>query len=443
MAISSSIITISQVCEAESCLLQWSVVHEDNNSPDCFLADTAYYIRLYRTPLTLLPADITVFNTSGSVTYVSTEEESVIEEFVTFQGDQVARLDKPFYQTFTFTTLGIYNASGQPSEAITFGVTEGSNEIRASAPCFGTILVNYITQYLRYRFVGTFYESTPIVVVSRQIVIGALAICNNETIRDAAIVEIMKRCAADDSGCLELTDPEVDTSSDEGAAYDKQGKKLIKVYVEDPSYIAAYCTRGSITWLGTDEDTIEEEIAGMGGNFSASFHVYNLISQEVSGGNVNTLEVINGNLSMIRTPEDAVINGIPIGYGTVRIKYLTRYQKYLIAAAVTGMGVFIVHDLVGINCDYASTTYQLGVETVTNRYDITLVFKDFVTGEPVPLADVWVDDVPVGQTDGNGEVFIRQVLVDVDHTVRAKKEGYIDTYSDSLANDVFRITSPS
>jgi len=428
----SSNLQILKSCSEKDCSLNWDIIAEDNKSPECYLLGTAYFIRLYKIPTDL---DVTVFSTNGSVILDSSVDESIIDEYVIFTGEQIGNLSKPYYSSFSYTLIGnAYKSDGTVISNITFTITPGTKEIKASTPCYAVILVNYISTYKKYRFSGSSLGNLLIV---------ATATCENENqVSSTETVLIKSGCAGE---CLSVL-IDIDTSSDTGAAYDAQGSKLFLVYGVGKEDICVAATRGSVSFLDSYEEQIEEEITGTKSSFSATKYVYSIIEQiPIGKSNVSSLYIENGNLKMSTNPGDLEIECIPPGCGSIKIKYLTKCLRYLVTSSEPGNGIFVVKDLnydETSDCDqYFFSTYSIGTEAGIQIYDITLIYKDFVTGETLSDAQVWVDNVYRGTTDINGEILVKGLSADIQHSAKASKIGYLTTDSDSLANDNFIIRS--
>jgi len=82
-------------------------------------------------------------------------------------------------------------------------------------------------------------------------------------------------------------------------------------------------------------------------------------------------------------------------------------------------------------------TAELPSNTTTR--DITISISDFVDGEDVDGALVYLDGSLAGTTDSNGEVSITGVTVG-GHTIKVTKAGYIDSDSDAICNDFIMVT---
>jgi len=421
-----SSIKIVESCDDDNCSLDWQLKSDDNNDPSCYLVGTPYKIRLYKVPQTL---NEIVFNTNGSINFDEIIEKSVENEYIIFSGEQAQELNFPFISDFSYTLIGnAYSEDGAILPTITFSVFPGRKRILASIPCFAVLKSNYTTQYSYHSFIGASVGETLLI---------AMASCGNDSVESAISIDIKSCC--DDEECLPISIV-IDTETDRGANYDNENKKLIRVYGAERNQISVKATKGNIEFLGPNEDTIEETLAGCNGNFNASKFVSNLITQETINGNIKPFVVERGSLRMAISPEDGEANRILPGYGVVKIKYISRYLEFLITSSDLTKGVFYITNSEDEDCEIVCIEYDLGGEgDGINRYDITVIYRDFVTGAPIPQNKVWVDDKYIGATNDAGELLIENVTSNTKHLIRAEKPGYLNTDSDSLANDSFII----
>ena len=412
-----------------SCSLEWVLEDEDNDDPECYLIGTSYLIRLYESPETLI---VQAFNSNGSVNYIEDITEDIEDEYIVFGGEQTQNLSKVMHSDFSYTLIGnIYGVNGVVLPSVTFTIQIGTKQIMASVPCYAVIKVSYVSQYSSYKFSGS---------SEGKLLLVAFATCesnDDEVIKDIIDIDVWESCENAQDRCLDI-EINVDTSSDEGSNYDNQGNKLIKVWGATINQISYAATLGSVTFLGSADEIIEEDISGCGVDaFNTSNRIHSIVSQSVTSGNLNSFIVENGKLKMITGGEDK--EGIPKGYGTLHIKYVTRYLKFLIESTRDGKGVFIVDDNTYEECGITCQEYELGEDTGEELYDITVIYKDFVTGAPIGEARVWVDNNYIGQTNTNGEIEVKQISAGKKHLIKASKPGYLNTDSDSLTNDSFII----
>ena len=414
-----------------SCSLQWDLVDEDNDSPECLLIGTSFLIRLYESPETL---SVQTFNSNGTINYIEDILENITDEYVVFSGEQTSDLSKVMHSGFSSVLIGnAYGVNGEVLSSVTFTIQKGTKQILASVPCYAIIKVGYTSIYSSYKFSGN---------SEGKLILVAIATCesnNNEQVIDTIDIDLWESCEnADDDRCLDI-EIKIDTSSEEGSNYDNQGSKLIKVWGATIGQISYAATLGSVTFLGSIDDIIEEDISGCGADgFNTSDKVHGIVSQSVISGNLNSFVVEDGELKML-TGGDPV-GGVPKGYGTLRIKYVTRCLKFLIESSRDGKGVFIVDDNTYEECGITCQEYELGEDAGDEKlYDITIIYKDFVTGAPIGEARVWVDDKYIGQTNADGEIDIEQISAGKKHLIRASRPGYLNTDSDSLTNDSFII----
>jgi len=414
-----------------SCSLQWVLEDEDNDDPECYLIGAPHLIRLYESPETLT---VQTFNSNGTINYIEDVTEDITDEYIVFSGKQTSDLDKVMHSDFSSVLIGnAYGVNGEVLSSVTFTIQKGTKQILASIPCYAIIKVSYTSQYSKYKFTAS---------SEGKLLLAAIATCesnNNEQVLDTIDIDLWETCKnAEEDKCLDI-EIKIDTSSEEGSAYDSQGKKLIKVWGALISEITYGATLGNVASLGSVDDIIEEDISGCGEDgFNASNKVHSIISQSTLNGNLNSFIIEDGELKMITGGSS--VGGIPKGYGTLRIKYVTRCLKFLIESTKEGKGVFIVDDNTYSECGITCQEYTLGEDKGGEKlYDITVIYKDFVTGAPIGEARVWVDDKYIGQTDVDGKIDVEQMTAGKKHLIKASRPGYLNTDSDSLTNDSFII----
>lgn len=142
-------------------------------------------------------------------------------------------------------------------------------------------------------------------------------------------------------------------------------------------------------------------------------------------------------------------------YAVIKVSYTTFYDKYIFSGEVGENVLTAISDesedsyLIEIveageegeeeGSSSLSSMCSCSTSSSIKYTDVTLSFADFVTGEPIEGAKVYVDGQYKGTTDANGKILVKDLKINVKHDVKATKEGYLDTDSDSLANDKFII----
>lgn len=420
-------ITVTDICDADACSLDWELNNEDNNNPVCYRVGTEYYLRLKRIPPQMTAS---VFSTNASVVYDSEQTEEIEEEYVIFTGDQENNSSKTIDSDFSYEIIGnVYSETGVLLPSVTFTIHPGTAQITASIPCYAVLKIDYTHKYDRYKFVA--FSEGMVLFVAR-----GLCPYTNEYVTGTLNQEIKLSCVEEECLPIEI---EIDTSSEEGANYDNDSKKLIKVYGANRNQIEVLNSRGSITYLGIANDEIEEEFEVCDRQINAQKRVHVIKSQQITSGNLKNVFVENGELVFPENPDAEDINGIPYGYGTIKVVYLTQYLKFLITSEISGHSVFLVRDIVNEDCEWHCIGFEIGTEPGEKLYDITVIYRDFVTGNPIAEAEVWVDDKYIGQTDDSGEILVKGMTGNKKHLIKASKPGYLNTNSDSLANDSFII----
>lgn len=424
-------VTIVDTCEGiESGTLEWNLVDDDNSDPECYLVGSEYYVRLYKTPESL---DQSAYAINGSVYFDSEQTEDITDEYVVFSGTQTSNLKNVFLGNFSYKIIGnVISDSGVSLPSIAFTISPGDKGIAANIPCYAILKVSYKTKYYRYKFVG---------VSEGKILLIALATHNGESVSSSYDITVYEDCDKTDL-CADIS-LEIDTSSEEGSSYGLENKKLIKIYGIEKENVAVYVTRGSLQYLGSEDVKVEdEEIAVINRVGRLNKKVLNIISQTITGGNITPLTVdAYGGIQMSEEASGETVAGIPFGYGTVKVTYTTRALKFVISSETGGKGILIAQEITTEDCSLSYIEYQFEEDEEDTLYDITVSYADFVTGDALPDVSVWVDGIYKGKTDSEGKLEVKQVSVNVKHTIKATKAGYLDTDSDSLANDTFIIRS--
>jgi len=130
-------------------ILEADIVDEDNNSPDCYVPGTDYYVRLYRSSEDLaISAEMNFGNIS--LENLSVQEE--IEETIIFNGSDSVTSQRIIQGNFVYTFDGIAFGIDHSIYASNVSHTIGSKNLRATEEIFGVIDVSYITKYMKYKF---------------------------------------------------------------------------------------------------------------------------------------------------------------------------------------------------------------------------------------------------------------------------------------------------
>jgi len=133
------------------------------------------------------------------------------------------------------------------------------------------------------------------------------------------------------------------------------------------------------------------------------------------------------------------------GYGVLELTYITAFDRWEYKSPVAGD--VIVYAIGTGNCvdsngDYPSASLTLDIDETCaeEANEVTIVVKDFVTGNVISGASVVIDRNFVGTTDVNGTVYAG-LLAGGSHQIRTTAPGYTDSDNDLLGNDEFVVSS--
>lgn len=130
-------------------VIEADIVDEDNDSPDCFVPDKDYYVRLYRSSESLsISAKVNFGNISLEESFVQEE----IEETIIFSGSDSVSSQKIIQGSFVYSFDGLAFNIDHEAYISNIEHTIGSKNLKAIEKIFGVIDVLYITKYMKYKF---------------------------------------------------------------------------------------------------------------------------------------------------------------------------------------------------------------------------------------------------------------------------------------------------
>lgn len=133
--------------------LDVEIVDGDNDNPDCYLINVDYYVRLYKSRDSML---ITARSNFGNVElYEKSIEESIENEFITFNGRNTISSDKIIKDNFIAIPVGkIYTLAGTEYSS-DISAELNTNSITALEEIVGIYEISYLTKYDKYKFLST------------------------------------------------------------------------------------------------------------------------------------------------------------------------------------------------------------------------------------------------------------------------------------------------
>lgn len=120
--------------------------------------------------------------------------------------------------------------------------------------------------------------------------------------------------------------------------------------------------------------------------------------------------------------------------GVLKITYQTSYDVLDVVCPIASMCLL---EAKGAS-RYGYTTLDYTYGTGEGTTPVMLKVRDAQTNVVLPDASVWINDVYMGVTDGNGFIDLGYMNPGT-YSVRAVKSGYQDTDQDVIANDSFTV----
>lgn len=215
--------------------------------------------------------------------------------------------------------------------------------------------------------------------------------------------------------------------------------------------VKVFSTIGSVNLAGTGTAEKTEQISFSGTRTAElSYPCSGGFSYEIFGkaydidGNV-------ANISFKATTGTTTISANKECYCIINVTYNVKYSKYKFSSSEEGSMIIVAISNCGGESVSSETTVTFGeasssisssssyssVRTTT----VTFIYKDFVTGTILPDVSFFLDGENKGKTDESGKIIIHGVTVNEKHTISGTKEGYLNTDSDSLENDMFIINA--
>lgn len=228
---------------------------------------------------------------------------------------------------------------------------------------------------------------------------------------------------------------------------------------QDILSVNAFSTSGSLSYSGTGSSEKTEQISFNGERTSnvsytcAGGFSYSIRGKafDLTGKQITPTFSMPGGLGTVYASADC--------FAVIEVTYDVTYDVYKFSGAVGDEKAVLIAtstcggELVSASIDVefdsgASSTASCSsccssccCSSSNIKTSVTLVYKDFVTGSPIEGASVFVDDKSVGTTNAGGSITVSGITTNVTHNIKASKEGYLTTDSDSLSNDSFIINS--
>lgn len=275
---------------------------------------------------------------------------------------------------------------------------------------------------------------------------------------DSLNVRIQEREGEEGAPTLESCSLSIEIESDDNegsSSYAIGSTYFARVYASgNVSNLSSFSTNGTFSSAGTGTTSITDEVITFSGTDSAS-----LPSKYSSGFSYEVIGLVyDSNGDIISDPGFRMegTDGFNVYsskkcYASIKVSYVAEYYIYRFNGTETGEAQLVVTGICNEEDQVASTTVTFSEEVSSAASDssstslgttsITITYKDFVTGERVSNASVWVDEEYAGTTNDQGQITLTDITTNTTHKIKASKEGYITTDSDSLANDQFIINT--
>lgn len=133
---------INEMIEAE-------IVDADNNNPDCYVPNTDYYVRLYKSSENL---SISTKINFGNIFLETSSIQEEIEETIIFTGSDSVSSQKIIQGNFAYNFDGLAFDINHNLYTSNIAYVIGSNTLRTTSKIFGVINISYITKYMKYKF---------------------------------------------------------------------------------------------------------------------------------------------------------------------------------------------------------------------------------------------------------------------------------------------------
>lgn len=451
-----SVVERGQEDTTQDCSLSWEIKEEDNGGSIDYEPGKTFFVRLYST--SNIERLITFISTNRSglglvaedaVDYIGIEEDV----YITFTGSSSASLTYQYRSNFNYTIFGsIYNSLGESINP-SFGINESS--IVSSENCYGVIKVSYVTSYDLYAFSLPDYGTY---------LITAIGTCSSGSTSSTMTVECSKEEDDDEENAKSCgLNIEVNSEDNGGTSAYEVGKTYTaRLYsgsdIDSPNVFNSLGTislkssgvTGVVGDFSSDDTDDKVYVSFTGGKTtSLPFPYGGGFSSKAVGGFYG----VDGNkigIPSFAISEDTLTANVKC-FGILELEYTTSYDEYSFRANSIGQAILGASNVCGGERVTTSVTLTISSEgtdtgsstsgsSTSQKVSITFVYKDFVTGEVISGAQVFVDGTKKGTTDDSGKITIEDLDANKTYNLRATKDGYLDTDSDSLSNDQFVIS---
>jgi len=126
------------------------IVDSDNDNSECYLPDTDYYIRIYRSSRDIAVSAKVNFGTIELVT--PQVAENITEEYITFNNVDSVNSNKIIYDNFQYSSIGLVYDEDHNKISSVLSFTEGQQNIRSKVAIMGIFEISYYSEYMKFKF---------------------------------------------------------------------------------------------------------------------------------------------------------------------------------------------------------------------------------------------------------------------------------------------------
>lgn len=253
-----------------------------------------------------------------------------------------------------------------------------------------------------------------------------------------------------------------DKSEDFSLSLDKE--KNTEVYGEENKSTFAPSESAYLKLIHSSEDEYQLFVSAGKVNKSASDVLYpmseNVIFAATRQGNLTYIPIQSvtwawmgkspGNpLFSRRSIRIEIPSGTPadefIPVGVLQCEYNTNGDRLKLTVTSSDLVGFDTMDVLVVAIqgeNKATTTISYDTGLGGEPVPINLLVKDFCSDEKVNDVDVYLDGVYVGETNGNGKIYLGMMVPNTIHQLKMTRSGYIDSDLDVLHNDSFTVPAP-
>jgi hypothetical protein len=453
-----------------SCDFSLTTASEDNDgNPE---AGKAVSMRLFKGSDV---SNVQIKSTTGRVVTGGTGRASVgvdSDVYVTLNGSNTATLPYPAIGSVTITEQGtLYRRDGSASGSNQY--VNDEKTIQVQEGLYGVLKVQYTTYYTKVIVTPGAVGTTMVIAIGDCASGSVVSTTASVTVSEPGQGDEQDDAPEDPEEIV--YDCEVSISIEDGDNVDEDGNStdyeigsnyFARVLLgSDVGSISVINTLGTISLVASDlpvevggsgDDEISVSFAGTSKE-SLPYKYVSGLSSTATGtffderGDEIDPPVLSASGDDVTTAKKC--------YGSYTLTYTSAYEQYVFTPEESGEGSLAV---ISTNCggNITNSTVDYEVPDLTSSsccssccsscdssdsssealtVNVRLRPKDFVTGAALPGAKISINGKAMGTTDDSGEILLIGLKTETVYRIRAEKDGYLTTDSDSLSNDEFII----